>query len=217
MGKFALPVPLGALAAVLAACASQEAVTRVQTQPFTIVNEASPAAAGGTAPTVVTVNPRAGAGRLDSLAAVPTGDGSKWRLGVRMDDGSTQVVDTLTEGVMLGRRVHISGDAGVTLVSNAPLQVALAEQSAATGGTAGAASGSTAAPALRTGFGRVETIVAVPVQSVVTGTPNPIISAWRIGVRMDDGSTQTLDTLAEGLSLGKRVQITGDGRIALAQ
>lgn len=217
MPRYAFPLALGTVAALLAACAPQQAVTRTQTQPFTIVNEAPPAAAGGTAPSAESTAPRTGAGRIESLAAVPSGDGSKWRIGVRMDDGTTQAVDTLTEGVMLGRRVQISADGRVSLVQNAPLQLALGPQSAATGGTATAASGITAAPALRSGFGRVESIVAVPAESVAAGVANPIISAWRIGVRMDDGSMQTVDTMAEDLSLGKRVQVTGNGHIALVQ
>lgn len=67
------------------------------------------------------------------------------------------------------------------------------------------------APApLQVGYGRVETIV--PMQTAAAGGTTPSTHK-RVGVRMDNGVVQYLDTDAAGLSIGDRVEITSDGRM----
>ena len=68
------------------------------------------------------------------------------------------------------------------------------------------------APALRAGAGRVESIAAMPQWSSSAGSAQPS-SMRRIGVRMDDGTMQFLDTDAPSLRVGDRVQLTADGYI----
>ena len=64
---------------------------------------------------------------------------------------------------------------------------------------------------LRAGFGRVESITPIPVAAAGGGTVNS--ASRRIGLRMDDGSLQYLDTTASPLSVGDRVEITSDGKM----
>ena len=67
------------------------------------------------------------------------------------------------------------------------------------------------APApLVAGHGRIETIV--PVTSAAAGSTVPS-GTKRIGVRMDNGVVQYFDTTAAGMSVGDRVEITGDGKM----
>jgi hypothetical protein len=67
-------------------------------------------------------------------------------------------------------------------------------------------------PALRSGAGRIETIVPTPQWSASSGSAQPS-GMRRAGVRMDDGSMQYLDTDAPSLRVGDPVQITPDGYI----
>lgn len=63
---------------------------------------------------------------------------------------------------------------------------------------------------LRTGYGRVETI------NRMTDGPSQgtgLAPMRRVGLRMEDGTAQFVDTRAENLSIGDRVEIAGDGRI----
>ena len=60
---------------------------------------------------------------------------------------------------------------------------------------------------LRPGFGRIESILAVP-NAAAGGTS---ATTRRVTMRMDDGSVQYFDTTAADLSLGSRVEITKDG------
>ena len=65
------------------------------------------------------------------------------------------------------------------------------------------------APApLQAGYGRVDRIVPVPAAAAGSTVPP---STKRVGIRMDNGIVQYLDTNATGLSIGDRVEITGDG------
>jgi hypothetical protein len=64
-----------------------------------------------------------------------------------------------------------------------------------------------AAVALRAGFGRIESILAVP-SAAAGGTSKP---STRVVMRMDDGSTQYFDTQAAGMAVGDRVEITANG------
>ena len=64
------------------------------------------------------------------------------------------------------------------------------------------------AAALRAGFGRIESILAVPSPAAGPTASNP---SRRIGMRMDDGSVQHFDTQATGMAVGDRIEITANG------
>lgn len=64
---------------------------------------------------------------------------------------------------------------------------------------------------LRAGHGRIESITPLPT-SAATGS-GQVKQQRRIGIKMDDGTLQYVDTAAEGLSIGERVEITADGQI----
>jgi hypothetical protein len=68
------------------------------------------------------------------------------------------------------------------------------------------------APApLMAGFGRIDSITPIPASAATGGTsPRP---DKRIGLRMDNGAIQYVDTAAVGLSVGQRVEILSDGRM----
>jgi hypothetical protein len=67
------------------------------------------------------------------------------------------------------------------------------------------------APApLVAGTGRIDSIVPVPA-SAAAGASAANSANKRVGIRMDNGAVQYLDTNAAGLSLGDRVEITSDG------
>ena len=67
------------------------------------------------------------------------------------------------------------------------------------------------APApLQVGFGRVETLVPVP-SAAAGGSAASATS--RVGIRMDNGVVQYLDTNAAGLAIGERVEITSNGNM----
>ena len=61
---------------------------------------------------------------------------------------------------------------------------------------------------LRTGLGRIESILAVPTAAAGGTASN---STRRIVMKMDDGSVQYFDTQAAGLATGDRIEITKDG------
>lgn len=66
---------------------------------------------------------------------------------------------------------------------------------------------------LRPGTGTVEAITAVPfVGSSATGASAPG-NASRLSLRMSDGTVQLLDYEGRDLTVGQRVEITGDGFI----
>lgn len=66
------------------------------------------------------------------------------------------------------------------------------------------------APApLQAGSGRIETIVQAPTAAGAGATAPG--SNKRVGVRMDSGIVQYIDTNAAGLAIGDRVEITTDG------
>ncbi len=64
--------------------------------------------------------------------------------------------------------------------------------------------------ALRPGFGRIESITALPTSAAAGATTKPM---RRLGIKMEDGTVQYVDTTAEGLSVGERVELTRDGYI----
>lgn len=69
-----------------------------------------------------------------------------------------------------------------------------------------------AAPAHRAGDGVIESasVVALPSSSAAGGATGPTMA---YGVRMADGSTQSIVQAGERLQLGDSVQVTADGRL----
>lgn len=65
-----------------------------------------------------------------------------------------------------------------------------------------------AAVALRAGFGRIESILAVPSAAAGGTASGP---TRRVVMRMDDSSAQYFDTQATGMAVGDRIEITKDG------
>lgn len=65
--------------------------------------------------------------------------------------------------------------------------------------------------AIRAGNGRIETINPLPT-SAATGSGN-VRPMKRLGIKMDDGTVQYVDTAAENLSIGQRIELTRDGHI----
>lgn len=67
----------------------------------------------------------------------------------------------------------------------------------------------TAAGPLRAGTGRIDSLIDLPANAAAGSTvPN---ANKRVGIRMDDGTVQYLDTAANDLAVGDRVSITSDG------
>lgn len=70
--------------------------------------------------------------------------------------------------------------------------------------------------AYRAGYGIVESIslVTLPASAASGGTLPPVVSGpYRLTVRMDDGSIQTLMLDNRAFLVGDRVQIMSDGRL----
>ena len=65
-----------------------------------------------------------------------------------------------------------------------------------------------AAVGLRAGFGRIESILAVPTAAAGGAASS---ATRRVVMRMDDGSTQYFDTQAAGMTVGDRIEITTNG------
>lgn len=68
-------------------------------------------------------------------------------------------------------------------------------------------------PTLRAGLGRVESIAQLPATSASAGGTTPMNR--RLTVRMDDGTVQQVDTSADYLSVGDRIEIGNDGYLRL--
>jgi hypothetical protein len=109
MSRFAIPFALTAVALV-AACAHRVVV--VPQQPPTTVVAAPPPANVVVQPTAL----RPGFGRIETLAAVPTtsgagstAPGAMRRLGIKMEDGTMQYVDSDSPNA-IGERVQLTGD-----------------------------------------------------------------------------------------------------------
>ena len=66
----------------------------------------------------------------------------------------------------------------------------------------------TAAPSA--GIGRIESITALPPSAAAGGSAKPL---KRVGIKMEDGTLQYVDTAAEGLAVGNRVELTRDGNL----
>jgi hypothetical protein len=117
MNKLAIPLALTA-AALVAACAHRAAPAPA---PVVVVPQQAPAViAAPTAPAVVVPQPtalRAGFGRVESVSAVPTASGAgstapgaMRRLGIKMEDGTVQYVDSDAPNISIGDRVQLTAD-----------------------------------------------------------------------------------------------------------
>ena len=62
---------------------------------------------------------------------------------------------------------------------------------------------------LRAGTGRIDSLIDLPA-GAAAGSTVPAANK-RVGLRMDDGTLQYIDTAATGLAIGDRVAITSDG------
>jgi|RhiMetdeSRZDD1v2_1073273.scaffolds.fasta_scaffold276124_3 hypothetical protein len=62
--------------------------------------------------------------------------------------------------------------------------------------------------AMRAGFGRIESITPMQPSAATGGS-----TMRRLGIRMEDGTVQYVDTAAQGLSNGDRIELTADGHI----
>jgi hypothetical protein len=67
------------------------------------------------------------------------------------------------------------------------------------------------AVALRPGMGRIESMGPAPAAASAGGTTPPAMH--RLNIRMDDGTTQVVDTPSSGLSVGDRIELTNEGFI----
>jgi len=68
----------------------------------------------------------------------------------------------------------------------------------------------TATSPIRAGHGRLESITPLPQSAAAGGTVKQL---KRIGIKMDDGTVQFVDTPADNLSIGERVELTSDGQL----
>ena len=126
MTKLALPLAAGALA-VLAACSTTDPVAPapapVVVAPAPVVAAPPPgtvyvqpqAAAPMYVPTPTAI--RAGHGRIESIHPLPTsaaaGSGAvrpMKRLGIKMNDGTVQYVDTAGDNLSVGQRIELTRD-----------------------------------------------------------------------------------------------------------
>ena len=70
--------------------------------------------------------------------------------------------------------------------------------------------------AYRTGMGTVESVSLVnvpPAATASTGASSPTYPAYRLSIRMDDGSVQTIDQDNRAVMVGDRVEVTSAGRV----
>ena len=84
------------------------------------------------------------------------------------------------------------------------------------GSSAPVVSAGSAAPASRSPYGIVESIslVTPPASAAAGGTQPPAVSGpYRITLRLDDGSMQTMIVDNRAFLVGDRVQIMSDGRL----
>jgi hypothetical protein len=117
MNKFAIPLALTAVALV-SACAHRAAPAPA---PIVVVPQQAPAVvAAPTAPAIVVSQPtalRAGYGRVESVTALPTSSGAgstapgaMRRLGIKMEDGTVQYVDSDAPNLAVGDRIQLTAD-----------------------------------------------------------------------------------------------------------
>jgi hypothetical protein len=73
-----------------------------------------------------------------------------------------------------------------------------------------------AAPTYRTGMGTVDSVSLVHLTSppaASAGASAPVRPAYRLSVRMDDGTVQSLDQDNRNFMVGDRVEVTSGGQI----
>jgi hypothetical protein len=122
MSKIGIVVPAIAIA-VLAACASEQPATPAPAPQVIVVPQQQPAPVvqAPSSPAMVVAQPvsvKPGIGRVETMSAVPTtsaGSGTSTasdmrRLGVRMDDGTYQYVDTAAGNIRIGDRVQFTSE-----------------------------------------------------------------------------------------------------------
>jgi hypothetical protein len=119
MNRLAIPLALVAVA-VTAACAHRAEpapapIVVVPQQPPAVV--AAPAAPTVVVPQATVATLRPGAGRIETIAAVPSTSGagstaasSARRISVRMQDGTLQYVDTEAPNLSVGDRVELTSE-----------------------------------------------------------------------------------------------------------
>lgn len=112
MSRF-LFLPLSAVAlAVLAACGGRQPAPVVVVPPAPVVNAPPANANPPIASPIASIRP--GFGRIESMTPVSTASAggtaptSMQRLGIRMDDGTMQVVDTASPALSIGDRVELT-------------------------------------------------------------------------------------------------------------
>jgi hypothetical protein len=76
-------------------------------------------------------------------------------------------------------------------------------------------------PSYRVGYGTVEGValvhVAPPTASASVGASSRVYPAYRLSVRMQDGSVQSIDQDNRRFMVGDRVQVTDAGRVVLVR
>lgn len=127
MNKLTISLTVAA-AATLAACGGYETVTPVTTSAVVVQPQAAYVGTVGTPvlvhPTIVSpsvyvssIPLRAGFGRVDSVALLIDARGIEngmQRIGLRMDDGSMQIVDVRSSPrILVGQRVELTADAQI--------------------------------------------------------------------------------------------------------
>lgn len=95
------------------------------------------------------------------------------------------------------------------VVVNNPPAVVVPPQAQATVPPGGSVVVAPAPAPLVAGIGRVETIVPLPSSAAAGGSAAN--ANKRVGLRMENGVVQYIDTNAAGLSIGDRIEITSDG------
>lgn len=95
------------------------------------------------------------------------------------------------------------------VVNNPPSTVVVPPQAQATVPPGSAVVVAPAPAPLVAGIGRVETIVPLPSSAAAGGSAAN--ANKRVGVRMENGVVQYIDTNAANLSIGDRIEITSDG------
>ena len=107
----------------------------------------------------------------------------------------------------------LAGCASVDPATPAPAPVVVAPAPVVTAPPAAVVVQPSAAPvvvptAVRAGFGRIESITPMQPSAATGGS-----TMRRLGIRMEDGTVQYVDTAAQGLSTGDRIELTADGHI----
>ena len=124
------------------------------------------------------------------------------------------ILSTMVVAILAGCATESGITSAPAPVVLAPAQPAYVVAPAGTVGTvvvpqasAGTVVVAPAAVALRAGFGRIDSIMAVP-SAAAGATSKP---SHRVVMRMEDGSTQYFDTQATGMAVGDRIEITKNG------